>query len=45
VKFLIDMPVTPQAVAFLAGLGHDAIHASVVGLATATDTEILAHQR
>ena len=35
------MPVTPQAVAFLAGLGHDAIHASVVGLATPTDTEIL----
>jgi len=41
VKFLIDMPVTPQAVAFLAELGHDAIHASVAGLATATDAEIL----
>ena len=39
------MPVTPQAVAFLADLGHDAVHASAVGLATATDSEILAVAR
>ena len=40
-KFLIDMPVTPQAVAYLQGRGHDAVHASQVGLSSVPDTEIL----
>lgn len=35
------MPVTPEAVAFLAARGHDAVHAFTVGLRTATDSEIL----
>ena len=40
-KFLVDMPVTPQAVAYLQAAGHEAVHASLVGLASATDTRIL----
>jgi predicted nuclease of predicted toxin-antitoxin system len=40
-KFLIDMPVTPQAVSHLQAAGHDAAHASAVGLATADDTQVL----
>lgn len=44
-RFLIDMPVTPKAVPHLQGIGHDAIHASSVGLSEATDREILATAR
>ena len=40
-KFLIDMPVTPAAVAFLAARGHHAVHAFTVGLSAASDSEIL----
>ena len=40
-KFLIDMPVTPAAVARLKAAGHEAVHASSVGLARAADAEIL----
>ena len=40
-KFLIDMPVTPLAVAFLAERGNQAVHASLVGLGTASDSKIL----
>lgn len=42
-KFLIDMPLTPALVAWLAARSHDAVHASAIGLAHASDTEILAH--
>jgi len=35
------MPVTPDAVSHLQAVGHDAIHASSVGLAQATDSEII----
>ena len=35
------MPVTPDAVSHLQAAGHDAIHASSVGLAQATDPEII----
>ena len=35
------MPVTPLAVAFLAERGHQAVHASQVGLARASDSRIL----
>ena len=35
------MPVTPDAVAHLGAAGHDAVHASAVGLAQATDHEII----
>mgnify|MGYP001381280689 FL=1 len=35
------MPVTPDAVSHLQAVGHDAIHASSVGLAEATEPEII----
>lgn len=44
-KFLVDVPVTPQAVAHLHAQAHDAVHASSVGLASAPDTEILERAR
>jgi len=40
-RFLVDMPVTPDAVSHLQAAGHDAIHACSVGLAQATDPEII----
>jgi predicted nuclease of predicted toxin-antitoxin system len=39
------MPVTPQAVAHLEAKGHDAVHASAIGLGSKPDTEILEHAR
>jgi hypothetical protein len=41
-KFFVDMPVTPQAVAHFEAEGHDAIHASAVGFGQTPDSEILA---
>ena len=35
------MPVTPEAVEHLGRGGHEAVHASSVGLATVSDAEIL----
>ena len=40
-KFLIDMPVTPEAVLHLRAAGHDAAHACAIGLARATDVQML----
>jgi predicted nuclease of predicted toxin-antitoxin system len=39
------MPVTPQAVAHLQAQGHDAVHASAVGLGDKSDSEILERAR
>ena len=44
-RFLVDIPVTPQAVAHLEAKGHDAVHASAVGLGARPDIEILEHAR
>jgi predicted nuclease of predicted toxin-antitoxin system len=44
-KFLVDMPVTPQAVSHLQAKGHDAVHASTVGLGQEPDREILERGR
>ncbi len=44
-KFLVDMPVTPQAVQHLEARGHGAIHASAIGLEAAPDGEILERAR
>jgi predicted nuclease of predicted toxin-antitoxin system len=44
-KFLVDMPVTPQAVAHLEAKGHDAVHASAVGFGEKPDIEILERAR
>jgi predicted nuclease of predicted toxin-antitoxin system len=40
-KFLIDMPVTPQAVPHLQAKGHEAAHASTIGLANVPDSGIV----
>jgi len=40
-KFLIDMPVTPDAGPHLRAAGHDAIHAVDLGLARSSDNELL----
>ena len=40
-KFLVDMPVSPGIARWLSGKGHDAIHASGVGLHDAADRVIL----
>jgi predicted nuclease of predicted toxin-antitoxin system len=44
-KFLVDMPVTPQAVSRLQAKGHDAVHASTLGLGARPDIEILERGR
>jgi predicted nuclease of predicted toxin-antitoxin system len=40
-KFLIDMPVSPEVARWLTEKGHDAVHASDIGLYNAKDKEIL----
>jgi predicted nuclease of predicted toxin-antitoxin system len=40
-KFLVDMNLSPVWVAFLAEAEHESVHWSDVGLATASDMEIL----
>ena len=40
-RFLIDMPVTPEAVSHLQAAGHDAVHASAIGLSRASDSRLL----
>lgn len=40
-KFLIDMPVTPDAVPHLRAAGHDAIHAVDLGLSRSPDSQVL----
>lgn len=44
-RFLIDMPLSPELVSWLFQRGHNAIHASEVGLAFASDVIILEHAR
>ena len=41
-KFLVDMALSPALAQWLAGQGHDAVHASTIGLARAPDVDILA---
>ena len=40
-KFLIDMPLSPTLGDWLQKLGHDAVHVSKIGMATAEDRRIL----
>ena len=40
-KFLIDMPVSPELVPWLKGQGHEAVHAQAIGLGTASDSVIM----
>jgi len=41
VRFLIDMPLSPRIAAWLNSLGHDAVHASDLGLERAADSVLL----
>jgi predicted nuclease of predicted toxin-antitoxin system len=42
---LIDMPLSPTLVTWLADRGHDAVHAADLGLQRASDSEILARAK
>jgi predicted nuclease of predicted toxin-antitoxin system len=41
VKFLVDMPLSPELAVWLRQRGHDALHVTELGLARAADGEIL----
>ncbi|MBI4287176.1 MAG: DUF5615 family PIN-like protein [Chloroflexi bacterium] len=40
-KFLVDMPLSPRLSHWLAQQGHDAVHASDVGMERASDAQLL----
>jgi predicted nuclease of predicted toxin-antitoxin system len=42
VKFLVDMPLSPEMASWLRSLGHDAVHASELSMSRAADEIILA---
>ena len=44
-KFLLDMPVSTKTMAWLRNSGFDAVHAREIGLAKASDTDILNRAR
>ncbi len=44
-KFLLDMPVSPQLVKTLQQHGHSGVHVQDIGMATAKDSEIVARAR
>jgi predicted nuclease of predicted toxin-antitoxin system len=44
-KFLVDMPITPDAVRHLKAAGHEAVHVSDIGLFDASDEQILDRAR
>ncbi|MBA3070670.1 MAG: hypothetical protein FP829_00595 [Nitrospirae bacterium] len=44
-KFLVDMPASPQLVKWLNEKGYDAVHASDIGLFKTKDKEILNEAR
>ncbi|WP_035966212.1 DUF5615 family PIN-like protein [Bradyrhizobium sp. YR681] len=44
-KFLVDMPLSPALSRWLTEMGHDAVHASVIGLHAASDVEIINRAR
>lgn len=44
-KFLVDMPLSPKLADWLCRQGHDAVHASQLGLDCATDEQVLSRAR
>lgn len=44
-KFLIDMSLSPDLVSFLSEKGHEAVHATEIGLYTAPDEVVLGQSR
>jgi predicted nuclease of predicted toxin-antitoxin system len=45
VKFLVDMPLSPQLAAWLRDRGHDAVHAGEVGLHRTPDADVMARAK
>jgi predicted nuclease of predicted toxin-antitoxin system len=45
VRFLVDMPLSPTLAAWLRQQGHDATHATELGLERAPDAEVLARAK
>jgi len=45
VKFLVDMPLSPELAHWLTAARHDAVHAGNIGLARATDSTIMERAR
>jgi predicted nuclease of predicted toxin-antitoxin system len=41
VKFLVDMPLSPDLAAWLRSQGHDAVHAIEIGFSCAPDEDII----
>ena len=44
-RFLVDMPLSPELALWLVRQGHDAVHALEIGLNRASDTTILERAR
>lgn len=44
-RFLVDMPLSPELAGWLVRQGHDAVHVLEVGLDRASDAAILEHAR
>lgn len=44
-KFLVDMPLSPELATWLVRLGHDAVHAGDIGLHRASDVRVLKRAR
>ena len=44
-KFLVDTPLSPGLVSWLAQRGHDAVHATGSGLQRAPDDQVIEHAR
>lgn len=44
-KFLVDMPLSPTLAKWLIDAGHDAVHASALGMSRAPDTEIMSRAK
>lgn len=44
-KFLIDMPLSPALAQWLVGRGHEAVHASTIGMARSSDSDLIEFAR
>lgn len=44
-RFLVDMPLSPELATWLGKLGHDAVHAGDIGLDRASDVIVLKRAR
>ncbi|MBX9776022.1 MAG: DUF5615 family PIN-like protein [Xanthobacteraceae bacterium] len=44
-KFFVDMPLSPTLAKWLRDNGHDAVHASALGMERAADIEIMSRAK